>query len=190
MKNGFPAPNKELTINQKQLLDTKSPIQVRIHLPPAKSQERTVPLPEARTWIGRLMIARCRISDLSAEGVPSVSLAAKTNPGPAAGGSGALLLGAERTCGPPGPRVIAYRVKRFRERTGRHGRFAHRPLAARFLDDIWPRYPGGCGAFWWTGVPEVGLIAAAAVKILLPQHRPGEEEGPLDVAEEVAETLA
>ena len=44
--------------------------------------------------------------------------------------------------------------------------------------------------FWWTGVPEVGLIAAAAVKILLPQHRPGEEEGPLDVAEEVAERLA
>jgi hypothetical protein len=39
-------------------------------------------------------------------------------------------------------------------------------------------------------VPEVGLIAAAAVKILLPQHRPGEEESPLDVAEEVAETLA
>jgi hypothetical protein len=36
----------------------------------------------------------------------------------------------------------------------------------------------------------VGLIAAAAVKILLPQHRPGEEESPLDVAEEVAETLA
>ena len=28
MKNGFPAPNKELAINQKQLLDTKSPIQV------------------------------------------------------------------------------------------------------------------------------------------------------------------
>jgi hypothetical protein len=41
MKNGFPAPNKELAINQKQLLDTKSPIQVRIRLPPAGSQERT-----------------------------------------------------------------------------------------------------------------------------------------------------
>src|SRR5215469_11625838 len=37
MKNGFPAPNKELALNQKQLLDRKSPIQVRIHLPPAKS---------------------------------------------------------------------------------------------------------------------------------------------------------
>jgi len=48
----------------------------------------------------------------------------------------------------------------------------------------------GVALFWWTGVPEVGLIAAAAVKILLPQHRPGEEESPLDVAEEVAETLA
>jgi hypothetical protein len=34
----------------------------------------------------------------------------------------------------------------------------------------------GVVLFWWTGVPEVGLIAAAAVKILLPQHRPGEEE--------------
>jgi hypothetical protein len=48
----------------------------------------------------------------------------------------------------------------------------------------------GVALFWWTGVPEVGLIAAAAVKILLPQHRPGEEENPLDVIEEVAETLA
>jgi len=48
----------------------------------------------------------------------------------------------------------------------------------------------GVALFWWTGVPEVGLIAAAAVKILLPQHRPGEEESPLDVVEEVAETLA
>jgi hypothetical protein len=34
------------------------------------------------------------------------------------------------------------------------------------------------------------IPAAAAVKILLPQHRPGEEENPLDVVEEVAETLA
>jgi hypothetical protein len=48
----------------------------------------------------------------------------------------------------------------------------------------------GVALFWWTGVPEVGLIAAAAVKILLPQHRPGEEENSLDVVEEVAETLA
>src|SRR5215468_10419986 len=41
MKNGFPAPNKELALNQKQLLDRKSPIQVRIHLPPAESQVQT-----------------------------------------------------------------------------------------------------------------------------------------------------
>ena len=37
MKNGFPAPNKKLAINQKQLLDRKGPIQVRIRLPPALS---------------------------------------------------------------------------------------------------------------------------------------------------------
>jgi hypothetical protein len=37
-KNGFPAPNKEPTTNQKLLLDRKSPIQVRIHLPPAVRQ--------------------------------------------------------------------------------------------------------------------------------------------------------
>ena len=36
-KNGFPAPNKEPAPNQKRLLDRKSPIQVRIHLPPAES---------------------------------------------------------------------------------------------------------------------------------------------------------
>jgi hypothetical protein len=37
-KNGFPPPNKEPIepiTNQKLLLDTKSPIQVRIHLPPS-----------------------------------------------------------------------------------------------------------------------------------------------------------
>ena len=34
-KNGFPTPNKELTINQKQPLDIKSPIQVRVLFPPA-----------------------------------------------------------------------------------------------------------------------------------------------------------
>jgi hypothetical protein len=34
-KNGFPAPNKEPAKNQKRLLDRKSPIQVRIRLPPA-----------------------------------------------------------------------------------------------------------------------------------------------------------
>ena len=34
-KNGFPAPNKEPAKNQNRLLDRKSPIQVRIRLPPA-----------------------------------------------------------------------------------------------------------------------------------------------------------
>ena len=37
-KNGFPAPNKEPAKNQKRLLDSKSPIQVQIHLPPAGSR--------------------------------------------------------------------------------------------------------------------------------------------------------
>ena len=37
MKNGFPAPNKEPTKNQKLLLDRKSPIQVRILFPPPES---------------------------------------------------------------------------------------------------------------------------------------------------------
>src|SRR5215472_17227799 len=36
-KNGFPAPNKEPTTNQKLLLDRKSPIQVRILLAPPAS---------------------------------------------------------------------------------------------------------------------------------------------------------
>ena len=36
-KNGFPAPNKEPTTNQKQRLDRKSPIRVRIHFPPPES---------------------------------------------------------------------------------------------------------------------------------------------------------
>src|SRR5580693_6002802 len=40
-KNGFPAPNKEPAKSQKRLLDRKSPIQVRIHLPPAGSHQRT-----------------------------------------------------------------------------------------------------------------------------------------------------
>jgi hypothetical protein len=48
MKNGFPAPNKKLAINQKQLLDRKSPIQVRIHLPPAVSQANFRIAPLAR----------------------------------------------------------------------------------------------------------------------------------------------
>ena len=37
MKNGFPAPNKELAINRKTPLDRESPIQVRIRLFPAAS---------------------------------------------------------------------------------------------------------------------------------------------------------
>jgi hypothetical protein len=46
MKNGFPAPNKEPAKNQKRLLDRKSPIQVRIPVPPAASHLRTrLPLP-------------------------------------------------------------------------------------------------------------------------------------------------
>ena len=40
-KNGFPAPNKEPTTNQKTRLDRKSPIQVRIRLPPARNLLRT-----------------------------------------------------------------------------------------------------------------------------------------------------
>src|SRR5437762_12786448 len=40
-KNGLPAPNKEPTTNEKSLLDRKSPIQVRILLPPAVSLVRT-----------------------------------------------------------------------------------------------------------------------------------------------------
>jgi hypothetical protein len=42
MKNGFPAPNKELARNQKQPLERKSPIQVRIRFPSAASHQRTV----------------------------------------------------------------------------------------------------------------------------------------------------
>jgi hypothetical protein len=40
-KNGFPAPNKEPTTNQKRRLDRKSPIRVRIRIPPAESPLRT-----------------------------------------------------------------------------------------------------------------------------------------------------
>jgi hypothetical protein len=52
MKNGFPAPNKELAINQKQLLDRKSPIQVGIRFPPASGENlsRTrIRLPSSRS---------------------------------------------------------------------------------------------------------------------------------------------
>jgi hypothetical protein len=41
-KNGFPAPNKEPATNQKRLLDRKSPIQVRIRLPPAASHTNSI----------------------------------------------------------------------------------------------------------------------------------------------------
>jgi hypothetical protein len=61
-KNGFPAPNKELPTNQKTPLDRKSPIQVRIHLPPAESpslsrihfrRPRTPAFrPGVRGWLG------------------------------------------------------------------------------------------------------------------------------------------
>ena len=51
-KNGFPTPNKEPTTNQKSLLDTKSPIQVRIHLPPAKSHVRTDLGGISFVWLG------------------------------------------------------------------------------------------------------------------------------------------
>src|SRR4051812_15427019 len=42
-KNGLPAPNKEPASNQKQPLDRKNPIQVRIHFPPAKSLQTLGP---------------------------------------------------------------------------------------------------------------------------------------------------
>jgi hypothetical protein len=41
-KNGFPAPNKEPATKPKPLVDRKSPIQVRIRLPPARSLVRTL----------------------------------------------------------------------------------------------------------------------------------------------------
>src|SRR6516162_1539430 len=49
-KNGFPAPNKEpkqTKKNQKLLLDRKSPIQVRIHLPLAASRANCDRVPAA-----------------------------------------------------------------------------------------------------------------------------------------------
>ncbi len=52
-KNGFPAPNKEPAKNQKRPLDRKSPIQVRIHFPPAQSQERTTERPKSGGDAGR-----------------------------------------------------------------------------------------------------------------------------------------
>ena len=41
-KNGSPAPNKEPT-NHKQLLDSKSPIQVRVRIPPGRVCKPSVP---------------------------------------------------------------------------------------------------------------------------------------------------
>ena len=55
-KNGLPAPNKELAINRKQPLDRKSPIQVRIRLPPAQSQQRNMVC--ARLGVGRPRLVR------------------------------------------------------------------------------------------------------------------------------------
>src|SRR5947199_1658467 len=43
-KNGLPAPNKEPATKRKQPLDRKSPIQVRIRLPPAESLQTLGPL--------------------------------------------------------------------------------------------------------------------------------------------------
>src|SRR5436190_19885423 len=48
-KTAFPAPNKEPPTNQKHLLDRKSPIQVRIRLPPAKNL-RTFESQAALAW--------------------------------------------------------------------------------------------------------------------------------------------
>ena len=48
-ENGFLAPNKELVTNPKQLLDRKSPIQVRIHLPPAAASLLRTRISEARS---------------------------------------------------------------------------------------------------------------------------------------------
>ena len=73
-KNGLPAPNKELAINRKQPLDRKSPIQVRIRLPPAVSP-RTLgpsrdgtPSPGSSIWPPssfRIILAhRCLRGDL------------------------------------------------------------------------------------------------------------------------------
>src|SRR6516225_3224895 len=41
----LPAPNKEPAINQKRTLDRKSPIQVRIHSPPAESRANFTAIP-------------------------------------------------------------------------------------------------------------------------------------------------
>src|SRR5438309_2649443 len=49
-KNGFPAPNKEPTTNQKRLLDRKNPIQVRIRLPPAESLQTVGPSRSTWPW--------------------------------------------------------------------------------------------------------------------------------------------
>ena len=80
-KNGFPAPNKEPATNQKQPLDRKSPIQVRIRLPPAKSLQTLGPLrlgppPLAaqlrwRSAAGRLSLSRPHAAVLVAWGIPS-----------------------------------------------------------------------------------------------------------------------
>src|SRR5260370_12684295 len=80
------------------------------------------------------------------------------------------------TCAPSEQTVLPI-LSCFREHVGMD--FSH---IGRWPPDSSPIFAlvilAGVALFWWTGVPEVGLIAAAAVKILLPQHRPGEEEDP------------
>jgi hypothetical protein len=56
-KNGFPAPNKEPAPDQKRLLDRKSPIQVRILFPPARSQQRT--------WMSAILPRQSRVDTLA-----------------------------------------------------------------------------------------------------------------------------
>jgi hypothetical protein len=68
-KNGFPSSEQRTGKNQKQALDTKSPIQVRIHSAPAKSQmrTRTNTFPEPRTSLPFRSARRLRLPALGAE---------------------------------------------------------------------------------------------------------------------------
>src|SRR5712671_727400 len=60
-KNGLPAPNKEPATNQKQPLDRKSPIQVRIRPTPAASLLRTgLSIPRRANACGRNPIVSYR----------------------------------------------------------------------------------------------------------------------------------
>jgi hypothetical protein len=51
-RTALPAPNKELQQNQKQRLDRKSPIQVRIRFPPAVIRDE--PVPPSAAHMGKL----------------------------------------------------------------------------------------------------------------------------------------